>query len=144
MSLTSNKNKNVSKKVSNGRILKTRDNYFEGAKNYVKPGYENKGHYRKVVVVDSNKKDELAVVKLTTSNKGIPLKNYKSGKSRYRPYILIADDDGKPIKIGYKFRYYPKKDSLNTYYVNEIKNKCVNSVDSKRNRKKLRKLKERK
>ena len=61
------KRTNVSQKIPNGRTLQTRDEFFEGQEKYRKPGYENKGLYRKVVVVDSNRADELAVVKLTTS-----------------------------------------------------------------------------
>ena len=53
--------KNVSQKIPNGRTLQTRDEFFEGQEKYRKPGYENKGLYRKVVVVDSNRADELAV-----------------------------------------------------------------------------------
>lgn len=63
------KRKNVSQKIPNGRTLQTRDEFFEGQEKYRKPGYENKGLYRKVVVVDSNRADELAVVKLTTQSK---------------------------------------------------------------------------
>lgn len=63
------KRKNVSQKIPNGRTLQTRDEHFEGQKNYRKPGYENKGDYRRVVVIDSNRDDELAVIKLTTSKK---------------------------------------------------------------------------
>ncbi len=76
------KRKNVSQTIPNGRTLQTRDEFFEGKADYRKPGYEDKGHYRKVVVVDSNRKNELAVVKLTTSKKGKPRR--KANKSLLR------------------------------------------------------------
>ena len=92
------KNKNVSKNVPNGTILHTRDEYIFGSQSYRKPGYKNKGNYRKVGVVDSNKNDDLAVVKLTTKGKLLP-----GEKSTYKPFIETLDDNGNPIRIGPKF-----------------------------------------
>ena len=63
--MSNKKSKNVSKTVRNGTILRTRDEYFKGDKNYRKPGYEKAGHYRAAAVVDTNRDDELALVKLT-------------------------------------------------------------------------------
>jgi len=101
--------KNVSKRIPNGRTLQTRDEYFEGAQNYRKEGYEKKGLYRTVVVVDSNRKDDLAVITLTTSNKGVEVPGRK--KSKYRPFVETRDDEGNPIKTGKKFKENkPKKD----------------------------------
>jgi hypothetical protein len=137
------KRKNVSKKVPLGRILKTRDEYLEGGKGYQKPGYENGkgGNYRKTVVVDSNRKVELAVVKLTKSKKGTPLPKYKNGKSKYRSYIYTSDENDQPIKTGKKFIPAGKKDNMSKKDVNKIKKDCVRHED---NRDKLRKLKGRK
>ena len=53
------KRKNKSTKISDGRTIQTRDNYLEGGENYSKEGYEDKGLYRLMIVLGSNKKDEL-------------------------------------------------------------------------------------
>ena len=133
--------KNISQKIPNGRTLQTRDEFLEGQGKYRKPGYENKGLYRKVVVVDSNRADELAVVKLTTSNQGTPLPDYQQGKSKYRPFIETKDNDNKPIKIGKKFHSNKPTKDMSQKDVNQIKR---DSVVRKDNRDKLRKLKGRK
>ena len=128
--------KNISQKIPNGRTLQTRDEFFEGQEKYRKPGYENKGLYRKVVVVDSNRADELAVVKLTTSKQGTALPDYQQGKSKYRPFVATKDDENKPIKVGKKF--LPNKQQKD---VSQIKK---DSIKRKDNRNKLRELKGRK
>ena len=77
------KKRNVSKTISNGTILHTRDEYFYLSSGYRKPGYANKGNYRKVVVVDSNKNDDLAVVKLSTKGTQVP-----GSISKYKPLYI--------------------------------------------------------
>lgn len=139
------KRKNVSQKIPNGRTLQTRDEFFEGQSNYRKPSYENKGLYRKAVVVDSNRKDELAVVKLTTSEKGIKIKEYQNGKSKYRPFVETKDDKGKPIKIGEKFKKNSEKADMPTKELTEIKRTVFKtSRQADKNRQKVRKIKGRK
>ena len=136
----------TSVKVKIGRTLQTRDNFLEDGKGYNKPGYENKGHYRRVAVVDTNKKNELAVTKLY-GHSGTPLPNYEKGKSRYKNYILTKDDSGKPIKVGKKFKLNSKNKNLTKKDINTIKKDAlVNSPKSIRqlNKTKLRKLKGRK
>lgn len=135
------KRKNVSQKIPNGRTLQTRDEFLEGQGDYRKPGYENKGLYRKVVVVDSNRADELAVVKLTTSKQGTPLPDYQKGKSKYRPFIETKDNENKPIKIGVKFHSNKPTKDMSQKDVNQIKR---DSIKRKDNQDKLRKLKGRK
>ena len=134
------KRKNVSQKIPNGTILQTRDEYFEGAGNYSKPGYQNKGNYRKAVVIDSNRNDELAVVKLTTQ------KGYKiDKKSNFRPFIETKDNNLKPIVESGKFIKSNK--ILSNKQVNKIKNISLTKpgVDIKMsNREKLIELKGRK
>lgn len=135
------KRKNVSQKIPNGRTLQTRDEFFEGQEKYRKPGYENKGLYRKVVVVDSNRADELAVVKLTTSKQGTALPDYQQGKSKYRPFVATKDDENKPIKVGKKFLPNKPQKDVSQKDVNQIKK---DSIKRKDNRNKLRELKGRK
>lgn len=132
------KNRNVSKNIPNGTILHTRDEYIYGSKNYRKPGYGGKGNYRKVAVVDSNKSDDLAVVKLTTKGKSIP-----GEKSTYKPFVETLDDNGKPIRIGSKF--ISRGARLSTSAVSAIKKDSFkDSKMRKVNRRKVRNMKGRK
>ena len=137
------KRKNVSQKIRNGTTLQTRDEFLESGKNYKKPGYEKKGLYRKVVVVDSNRNDELAVVK--TSTKGKRIKGEK--KSRFKPFVETKDSDNKPIKVGKKFIQNKPKKSLNKSQVSQIKKETFKNARKdivKENQSKVRKLKGRK
>ena len=133
------KKKNRSKTVKNGTILQTRDEYLHGQKNYRKAGWENKGNYRKVTVVDSNRNDELAVVKLY-SKSGAEL---PSGKSNYKPFVETLDDDNRRIKIGKKF--IPNGKRLSKQDVAVIKKDCfTNPKYRHKNKKKVRRIKSRK
>ena len=138
--------KNVSQKIPNGRTLQTRDEFLASGKGYKKPGYENKGYYRKVVVVDSNRDNELAVVKLTTKGKH-KLRNYKQGKSSYKAFIETKDDKNNPIVLGKKFRENSKKYDVSFSDVTEIKKSSLVKSSRKTkevNKTRLRKLKSRK
>ncbi len=141
------KRKNVSQTIPNGRILQTRDEFFYGEQDYRKPEKEEKGNYRGSVVVDSNRNDELAVVKLITSKNATELSNYKAGQSKYRPFIETKDDNGNPIKVGGKFIPKSSEHDMEKSDVDKIKKHAlIESSPSlnKSNRKKLRELKKRK
>ena len=140
--MSNKKSKNVSKTVKQGLIVHTRDEYFKGAKDYRKPGYEKSaGNYRQAAVVDSNRKDQLALVKLTTSEKVIPL-NEKGG---FRAYILTQDENGRPIKVSGKFIPDSKGKKLPKEQVNKIKKESLSDPKTgKENKKRLRRLKGRK
>ena len=117
--------------------------YFEGDKNYRKPGYENKGLYRSAVVVDSNRDGDLALIVLTKSEKGNNVKGKQ--KSKYRPFIETKDDDGNPIRFGEKFKENSSKKDLSKHAVAEIKKDTFkNAGTARENRKKVRVLKKRK
>lgn len=132
--------KNIFNDIPNGRTVQTRDECFEGAKDYRKEGYEKKGKYRKAVVVDSNKNAELALVKLTTSKKAKEIPGEK--KSKYRPYVETKDDEGKPIKLGKKFKENPPKNDLSKKAVTKIKKEVFHdSRHALKNRKKVREMK---
>ncbi len=136
--------RNVSKKIKNGTTLQTRDEYL-GYSNYKNAGHLNpRDLYRKVVVVDSNKRDELAVVKLTTKGSNT-LPNYKKGKSTYKP-IVETHSNGKKIKIDkLKFVANKSKDDVSINDVNVMKKKIFkNSKLAETNRNKVRSLKGRK
>ena len=127
-------------RIKNGRTVQTRDEFFFGQEQYRKPGYEKKGNYRKAVVVDSNKKNELALVKLTTSKAGKAIPGKK--KSKYRPFVETKDNEGKPITLGRKFLPNPSKSDLSKHAVAEIKKETFrNSKKAKENRAKVRELK---
>lgn len=134
--------KNVSQKIPNGRTLQTRDEFLASGKGYKKPGYENKGYYREIIVVDSNRFDELAIVKGSTHGKSI--KGLK--KTKFKPFVETLDNEGFPIKRGVKFiENKPKKD-LSTYQVNHIKKEAFKNSSKnlrKSNIRKVRKLKRR-
>ena len=118
--------KNISKKVQNGTILQTRDEYFEGAVNYRKAGYQNKGLYRKATVIDSNWRDELVIVKGTTKGKPLNSTIFLS----YKPFVETKDDTGSPIKIGKRF--VPTKHILPVNIITQIKIDCYNNPCTKK------------
>ena len=130
--------KNVSQTIPNGTILQTRDEFFHNEGTYRKPGYKDKGNYRKAVVIDSNRKNELVVVKLITKGKDIP-----NSKSRYRPFAETLDNANKRIIIGRKFIY--NGESLSKKQVAIIKKDCfTNPITRYKNKKKVRRIKGRK
>lgn len=141
---------NFSKTIPRGRTVRTRDEYFEGKKDYKKPDYEESGKYRKAVIVDSNSLDELALVKLLGKDgkkKGISLNNYQKGKSLFRAYVETRDDNNKPIKIGSKFEEQPAIEDLNKKDVYKIRSYLFKKAHPKiveDNFKKIRRLKQRK
>lgn len=144
--------KNISKKVPNGRTLQTRDEFLasgRGKKN-IKPEHPNSHDlYRRVGVVDSNSKDELAIIKLGTKGRH-SLEDYLKGKSRYNAYIEIEDNKGNKIKIdGVRFVENSRKRDLSKKQVlnmkkNALKNSETSNTLKRSNKKKLHKLKGRK
>ena len=136
--MANKRKRNVSKKVPNGTVLHTRDEYIFGSQNYKKPGYQNKGNYRKVAVVDSNRYDDLAVVKLTTKGKTLP-----GEKSTYKPFVETLDDNGKSIRIGSKFISRGAKLSKQAITIIK-KDSFRDSKTRKSNRRKVRDMKGRK
>ena len=131
--------RNVSKNVRNGTILQTRDEYLHNEGSYRKKGYEKKGNYRKVAVIDSNRNDELAIVKLY-SKSGEEL---KGTKSRYKPFVETLDNENKRIRVGKKF--IPNGQKLSKENVSTIKKDCFTNPKVRyKNRKKVRRIKGRK
>ncbi len=138
------KRKNVSQTIPNGRTLQTRDEYLEEKnKDYRKPGYEDKGLYRKITVVDSNRNDELVVIVLTQSDKGIEIETYKNGKSKFRPFVVVEDDNGNPIKITPgKFKENPKSADVPQAEITKMKKLAFKESEQREeNRRKVRVLK---
>lgn len=140
--------KNVSQKVRNGTVILTRDEFFEDHNNYKKQKYNDKPDvfYREATVVDSNRKDELAVIKHQSGGK-LSVKKKNNKVSKYNTYIKITDNEGKPIRIGEKFKranlnYGVSEKNANQMKVNSVKND--NAKVAKDNRTALKKLKGRK
>ena len=91
-------------KVKRGNTLQTRDEFFAGQKGRnIKPNHpDKKDLYRTGVIIRVNKRDEYAVVPLTTKKK-IRLNDYYDKKTYAKDMIEIFDCDGKPIKRNEKF-----------------------------------------
>ena len=142
------KRKNVSQKIKNGTAILTRDEFFEDNNNYKKEKYKNKPniYYREATVVDSNRNDELAIIKHQSSGK-FSVKKKNNKVSKYNTYIKTKDDEGKPIKIGKKFKRANPKYDVTEKKANKMKKQSIKSPNkqiAKDNRKALKKLKGRK
>ncbi len=102
-----------------------------------------KGH--PVVVIETNKKNDLAVVQLTTkpgANK-TRLKNYQQGQSYFKHFIEIEDDEGKPIRVNEKFKENHPNMDVSTKDVNRIKDTVLNhSKQSQENRKQIERFRQ--
>ena len=94
-------NKNISKNLKLGTVLQTRDEFFLNG--VPKPKYNNsKKYYRGAVVVETNKKDEVGVVKFVTNGtKDVKINNQVH---TYRPFLEVYDDKNNFIKLGRKFK----------------------------------------
>lgn len=132
------KRKNVSQTIPNGTLIITNDTYFYGT-----DGKSNKK--RMAVTVDTNRNDELAIVKYTTSQKhGRSFENSK-GFVGHGDKIYTLDNNKKPIKAdGEKFITQEKR-KITAAQSNEIKRRNIKESKYKAgNRKNLQNLKKRK
>jgi len=137
-------NKNKSRWIKDGCIGQTSDKSFHGAKDY-KGKPTDKPFNRPFVVVATNKKDEMAVVKITHSPKGKRLKHGLRGHdSRIRPYVFTQDEDCKPIKPGTKFKL--RKERLSKDDLRKVQRSSFrgNRNQAVKNRNQVRKMKGRK
>lgn len=96
---TKNQARTTSGKVPQGRTLTTRDKYLDR-----KAKQPDKS--RPVVVIETNERNDLAVVQLSSRNgkDRTRLKNYQQGQSYFKHYVEIMDDEGKPIRVNQKFK----------------------------------------
>ena len=70
---------------------------------------------------------------------------YKNGKSKFRPYVITKDNEGKSIRIGSKFiENSPKKDLSKADIIKIKKETFGKSKNSIANRNKVREIKRRK
>lgn len=131
------KSKNVSQNIPNGTLIITNDKYFYGT-----DGKSNKT--RMSTVVDSNRNDEIALVKYTTSKKhGRPFSNSK-GFVGHADKIYTLDNNKKPIKVDNdKFIANPNR-AITASQANEIKRRNLKESRYKEgNKANLRNLKKR-
>lgn len=115
-----------------GRTLSTYDHYLD------KSGKSTKK--RPVAVIERNKRNELAVVSLSSRDgkHRTRLKNYQDGKSFFKHFVETQDNEGKPIKIGKKFRENHPRNDISRRDVNRIRKKVFeNSAPAANNKKKI-------
>lgn len=138
---------NVSKRYPNGRTIRTADKYLP----LDKRGKSNDPKaQRRVVIVDSNRYDELAVVRLTTRKQPntTELKGRKQGNGKttyFKHFVEITDNENNPIKIdGKKFIENPWAYDLSKQQITAIKNKVYkHSTQATENKKNIADLKAR-
>ncbi len=132
------KRKNVSQTIPNGTLIITNDKDLFGADG-------NSKKVRMATTVDSNRYDEIAIVKFTTSKKHGRKFNNSKGFIAHSDTIITKTVEGKPIKIdGKRFIVGPKKRNISESQANEIKRRNVRESKYKQmNQKRLRKLKRR-
>lgn len=127
-------------RVPQGRTLTTRDKFLD--KKAKEP--EKK---RPVVVIEANDRNDLAVVQLTTSEgkDRTQLEHYQQGKSRFKHYVEIADDEGNPIRVNQKFQENHPELDVSRKDVERIKKKVLTkSRPAAENRKKMDKFRSKK
>ncbi len=132
------KRKNVSQTISNGTLIITNDKDLSGADG-------NSTKIRMATVIDSNRDDEVAIVKYTTSKKhGRKFKN-SNGFIAHGDRVITKTIEGKPITIdGRRFVIGSKNRSITQNQANEIKRRNLKeSKYKKENRKYLKNLKKR-
>lgn len=135
--------KNVSREIINGTVIMSRDEYFQDNNNFQKLKYKNKKDvlYRENIAVDSNRNNELALIKVQSGGK-LEVKNNSGQKEKYNPYIKTKDNEGKPIKIGEKFRVGDPKYNVSEKNANQMKKEAVKSRSNFINSENRRALKE--
>lgn len=146
MTKSKSNSKNVSKTIRHGQIVHTRDDFFQGS-----DGKSSKS--RMAVVVETNRKNEMALVKLThsTKNSTKSISGYRDGTSRYSTHdVYTKDNKGQPISSSTSTRSGKKKFILERKKTKDVPKSQVNVIKKdvvkdpkfgKRNRKRLRFLK---
>lgn len=132
------KNKNISRTIKNGTLVQVRDSYLEHGKN-------TKGRnqdYRVATVIDSNRNDEIGIVKRQHATNAIEING-----EFYNPNIKTKNKDNKPLKIDHQHVRIIRTRSYTERDANEIKRKALKEQSKnvrKPNKKRLRELKGRK
>jgi hypothetical protein len=144
MGVMMSKKKNKSKTIKDGTIVQTNDRHLYSGRNYGgKFGEDPKKNNRPTVVVASNRKNELALVKITHSKQGQKLQDgfHKDKNSGFRPNVETKDNYGKKIRLGEKFEVNPKRSISKRDLRTMQKEVFSKSKYSQRNRSRVRKIK---
>ncbi len=128
--------KNVSQSIPNGTLIITNDRNFSGTDG-------NSDKTRMATVVDSNRKNELALTKYTTSKKHGRTFNNDKGFNRHGDTIYTKDNEDRPIVLDNdKFIKGSERRTITQEQANEIKRRNVKeSKYKKTNKVALRELK---
>lgn len=122
------------KGVPLGRTLSTHDHYLGRRKT-------DSEKRRPVVVIARNDDNDLAVVPLSSRDgkHRTRLKEYQDGKSYFKHFVEIHDDEGKPIRVNEKFRENHPNQDVDYRDVKKIRRTVLtSSVPAPENRKKMR------
>ncbi len=134
------KRKPKKRSVPLGRTLSTQDNYLGRSKT-------GSTKERPVVVIETNKRNDLAVVPLSSRNgkHRTRLKKYQDGRSYFKHFVEIEDDEGKPIRVGRKFRENHKNQDVSAEDVELIRYKVLyHSSPAPKNLQKMKKFQKQK
>lgn len=118
-----------------GRTLSTYDHYLDRNSKSKKK--------RPVAVIERNKRNELAVVALSSRDgkHRTRLKNYQDGKSFFKHFVETCDNEGRPIKVGAKFRENRPRNDISKRDINRIRKKVFeDSAPSVQNKKIIEKF----
>lgn len=133
------------RRIKPGSTMRTRDEFLASGKGKqnIKPTHPNpKDLYRRIAVIETDKRGNAMIVKLTTKGKH-KLINYENGKSTYKPFVEIYDDEGNFIKPTIrKFEPMPKKYNLSIQDTQQIYNDCFVRASPKTKSKNLKLLNE--
>lgn len=122
-----------SKGVPLGRTLSTHDHFLGRRKTDSKKR-------RPVVVIARNYDNDLAVVPLSSRDgkHRTQLKGYQDGKSYFKHFVEIHDNEGNPIRVNEKFRENHPRQDVVYKDVNKIRRiVLMSSVPAPENRKKM-------
>lgn len=121
-------------KIQVGQTLETNDIYLPHDKR--KPPQSKS---RPVIVIETNKKQELVIVPGSTKKTNNTTFYGKHGIQYYRHNIELYDNEGKPIKQNKKFKLTKRCSKLPENEARKIENKVVHhSKFSSENKKKLK------
>ena len=96
-----------------------------------------------MVIIETNDRDELAVVLLSSRDgkNRTKLKKYQQGQSYFKHFVEIEDDEGKPIKVNKKFRENHPRADVSASDISKIRDKVFkHSSVAYQNNKKIEKF----
>ena len=115
-----------------GRTFTTYDNFL----GYSKTNSKKK---RPIVAIDSNNRGEIIAVPLSSRSgtNRTNLKNYQNGRSYFKHYVEIVDNEGLPIKANRKFKENHKNMDVSKTDILKIRKKVYETSKQKQRNIKL-------